>query len=41
MPEGVDEDSISAEFKDGVLEVTVPKTTGDEPQHEKKTIQIR
>lgn len=41
MPEGVDEDSISAEFRDGVLEVTVPKPTGDEPQPEKKTIQIR
>ena len=41
MPEGVDEERISAEFKDGVLEVTVPKPTGDEEQPERKTIQIR
>lgn len=41
MPEGIEEDSISAEFRDGVLEVTVPKPSGDRQRPERKTIPIR
>jgi HSP20 family protein len=41
LPEGVDEERISAEYKDGVLEVRVPKPSGDEERPVKKTIQIR
>lgn len=41
LPEGVDEDKISAEYKDGVLEVRIPKPSGDEDTPEKKKIEIR
>lgn len=40
LPEGVDEEQISAEYRDGVLEVRVPKPTGDEEVPERKTIPI-
>jgi HSP20 family protein len=41
LPEGVDEDQITAEFKDGVLEVRVPKPSGDQETQVKKTISIQ
>jgi HSP20 family protein len=40
LPEGVDEDSITAEYKDGVLQVRIPKPSGDQERPEKKTIEI-
>lgn len=40
LPDGVDEDRISAEFKDGVLRVQVPRPTGDEEAPETKKIEI-
>lgn len=40
LPEGIDEDRISAEYRDGVLEVRVPKPTGhDETPARKIAIQ--
>lgn len=39
LPEGVDRDGISAEFKNGVLCVTLPKTA--KAQQESKKIQIK
>ena len=41
LPEGVDEERISAEFKDGVLEVQVPRPSGDAEMPESKKIEIR
>jgi len=41
LPEGVDEDRISAEYKDGVLEVRIPKPSGDEEHPTRKSIEIR
>ena len=32
LPDGVDEDRITADFTDGVLEVRVPKPSGDQEQ---------
>lgn len=40
LPEGVDEDQISADYKDGVLEVKIPKPTGEETEPESKKIAI-
>jgi HSP20 family protein len=40
LPEGVDEDSITADYHDGVLEVHVPKPTGHDDTPEAKKITI-
>lgn len=40
LPEGVDEDGITAEYKDGVLHVQIPKPSGDDAAPARKTIQI-
>jgi HSP20 family protein len=41
LPEGVDEDKISAEYKDGVLQVQIPKPSGDEDTPAQKKIEIK
>lgn len=41
LPEGVDEDNISAEYKDGVLEVHIPKPSGEEETPTQKKVEIR
>jgi HSP20 family protein len=38
LPEGVDADKLSADFKDGVLTVTLPKTAGAQKQEKKIAI---
>ncbi len=40
LPDGIDEGQITAEYKDGVLEVRIPKPSGDEEKPERKQIQI-
>lgn len=40
LPEGIDEDKITAEYKDGVLQVQIPKPSGDEATPERKKIEI-
>jgi HSP20 family protein len=40
LPEGIDEDSITAEYHDGVLEVHVPKPTGHDETPEAKKVTI-
>ena len=32
LPSGVDKDNIAAEYKQGILKITVPKTDGAKPQ---------
>jgi len=41
LPEGIDEDTISAEYKDGVLEVVVPKAVEQIEAPEVKEIPVR
>jgi HSP20 family protein len=41
LPEGVDESQIGAEYKDGVLEVRVPRPTGVEEAPEAKKITVQ
>ena len=40
LPEGIDEDGITAEYKDGVLQVQIPKPSGDDEAPARKSIQI-
>ncbi len=40
LPEGVNEDDISAEYRDGVLQVRIPKPSDDEETPPRKTIPI-
>jgi HSP20 family protein len=41
LPEGIDEDQINAEYKDGVLEVRVPKPSGDTDVPDSRRITVR
>jgi HSP20 family protein len=41
LPEGIDEDTITAEYKDGVLEVVVPKAAARIEAPEVKEIPVR
>jgi HSP20 family protein len=41
LPEGVDEDKITAEYKDGVLHVQIPKPSGDEETPSQKKIEVQ
>ncbi len=40
LPEGIDEDRISAEYRDGVLEVHIPKPSGDSDQPPTRKITV-
>lgn len=40
LPQGVDEDRITADYRDGVLEVRIPKPTGDDARPDVKKISI-
>lgn len=41
LPENVDRDAIQAEVKEGVLEILLPKRAIEEPEHARKSIEVK